>query len=172
MAENEVPSENPAPAPGDNLSAEEIQKQLSEQIEKHKIDFLYLRAEFENYKKHNLKERSDLIKYGSERVARDLLSVLDNFDRALAVEIKPDTIEQFYKGVQLTANDLKALLSKHGVTEVPTQGAVFDPNFHEALTSESSDEVPAGHVLRVFQKAYKLHDKLIRPAQVVVAKKD
>ena len=71
----------------------------------------------------------------------------------------------------MTAQELKGLLQRHGVTEVPSEGQAFDPNVHEALSSEVNDKVEPGHISRVFQKAYKLHDKLVRPAQVAVAKK-
>lgn len=148
----------------------DLQK-LQEQAEKSKNDYLYLRAEFENYKKHAVKERSDIMKYGAERMARDLLAVLDNFERALETQVTPENFGVFKQGVEMTAAELKSLLSKNGVSEMKAEGVPFDPNVHEALTSEASDSVPAGHVLRVFQKAYKIHDKLLRPAQVVVAKK-
>ena len=150
--------------------SEEIKK-LQEQAEKYKNDGLYLRAEFDNYRRNVIKERSELLKFGSERLVRDLLSVIDNFERALEAKISTENMATFKQGIEMTATDLKNLLQKHGVTEVPTLGHTFDPAAHEALSSEPSDKVEAGKVLRVFQKAYKLHDKLIRPAQVVVAKK-
>lgn len=149
--------------------SKEVQS-LQEQAEKYKNDYLYLRAEFENYKKHMIKERSELMKYGAERVARDLLGVIDNFERALAVQVTPENAPMFRQGVEMTASELRQALSRHGITEVAAEGQPFDPAVHEALSSEVSATVPSGHVLRVFQKAYKLHDKLIRPAQVVVAK--
>lgn len=148
----------------------EIQK-IQEQAEKFKNDYLYLRAEFENFKKHAVKERSDLVKYGAERMARDLLGVLDNFDRALAIPVTPENANAFKQGVEMTANELRNALQKHGIVEVKSEGQPFDPNVHEALTSEASETAAPGSVLRVFQKAYKMYDKLIRPAQVVVAKK-
>lgn len=165
---------NGSPAEGEGKSSFDLSgdiQKLQEQAEKSKNDYLYLRAEFENYKKHAIKERSDIVKYGAERVVRDLLGVLDNFERALSTQITPENFAIFRQGVELTANELRATLAKNGVTEVKSEGHPFDPSVHEALTSEVSDSVPAGNVLRVFQKAYKLHDKLIRPAQVVVAKR-
>lgn len=148
----------------------EIQK-LQEQAEKFKNDYLYLRAEFENYKRNTIKERSDLIKYGGERFIRDLLEVVDNFERALQANISSENIGTFKKGVELTAQELKTLLQKHSVNEIPAEGAPFDPSVHEALASEPSEQVAPGHILRVFKKPYKLHDKIIRPGQVVIAKK-
>lgn len=150
--------------------ANETQK-LQEELAKFKNEYLYLRAEFDNYKRHAIKERADFLKYGSERLARDLLGVLDNFERALATKLTSETLAQFSKGIEMTAQELKNTLQKHGIQEMPCEGAPFDPNFHEALTSEPTTTVPEGHVLRVFQKAYKFHEKILRPAHVVVAKK-
>lgn len=163
--------ENGAP-PKEEVSdvATELQK-LQEQAEKFKNEYLYLRAEFENYKKHAIKERSELLKFGAERFARDILGVVDNFERGLAAAASSENLASFKKGVELTASELRNVLQKNGVTELPAEGLAFDPNHHEALASEPSDAVPEGNVLRVFQKAYRLHDKLLRPAQVVVAKK-
>ncbi|MBX3033618.1 MAG: nucleotide exchange factor GrpE [Bdellovibrionaceae bacterium] len=144
---------------------------LQEQAEKAKNDYLYLRAEMENYKRHAIKERSEILKYGCERLVRDLLGVIDNFERALAINVTAENFPSFKQGVDLTAAELKAVLQRHGVTEIPADGVAFDPAMHEALSSEATEQVPAGHVSRVFQKAYRLHDKLVRPAQVVVAKK-
>src|SRR5690606_602531 len=80
------------------------------EAEKFKNEFLYLRAEFENYKKQAAKERSDLRKYGAERLIVDLLSVLDVFDLALATEVTPENVENFRKGVEMTAAELKNVL--------------------------------------------------------------
>jgi len=145
-------------------------QELKALAEKHLNDFLYLRADFDNYKKQAIKERSDYLKYGSERLAVEVLGVLDNFERALETKITPENLANFVKGVEMTAHELRAVLQKFGVSEIPSVGKPFDPNVHEALSSEESKEFPAGHVVRVFKKPYKLHDKVIRPGQVVVAK--
>lgn len=161
---------NPSVSPAENSASVELQK-IQEQAEKYKNDFLYMRAEFENYKRNAIKERSELIKYGGERFIRDLLDVVDNFERAIKVNVTADNLTTFKQGVEMTANELKNLLGKHSIVEIPSEGAPFDPAFHEALSSETTDKFPAGHVSQVFKKAYKLHDKVIRTGQVVVAKK-
>ena len=143
---------------------------LQEQADKFRNEYLYLRAEFDNYKKNAIKERSDLLKYGAERLARDLVGVLDNFERALSTKVTAETIQTFQKGVELTAQELRKVLHNHGIQEMPSEGQPFNPAHHEALSSEGSATIPEGHVLRVFQKAYKYHDKILRPAHVVVAK--
>lgn len=146
-------------------------KALQEQSEKFKNDYLYLRAEFENYKRNSIKERAETLKYGSERLINEILNVVDNFERALQVKITQDNLNTYTQGVQMTANELKSVLQRHGVSEVQSDGQPFDPNIHEALSSEPTTEVEEGYVFRVFKKAYKLHEKIIRPAQVVVARK-
>lgn len=138
--------------------------------EKFKNEYLYLRAEFENYKRNAIKERSELLKYGSERLLVDVLGVLDNFERALETKATPENFSNYVKGVEMTAQEFKAALAKFGVTAVDSEGKAFDPAIHEALSAEETDKIPPGHISRVFKKPYKLHDKVIRTGQVVVAK--
>ncbi len=140
-----------------------------EEAAKWKNEFLYLKAEFENYKRNAIKERSDLLKFGAERVSRDLLEVVDNFERALQVKFTPETAATFKVGVEMTAKELKDLLAKHGVQEIPSEGKPFNPAHHEAISAEPSSTIAEGHVARVFKKPYKLHDKVIRMGQVIVA---
>ena len=140
------------------------------EADKFKNEYLYLRAEFENYKKNVIKERSDLRKYGSERVFTDMLNVLDIFETALATPATPENHTNFRKGVEMTANELRSIFTRHGVLEIPAKGVPFDPAMHEALSSEETSESAPGTVTQVFKKPYKLHDRVIRPGQVVVAK--
>lgn len=146
-------------------------EQLKAEADKFKNDFLYLRAEFENYKRNALKERADLLKFGSERFVKDFLTSFDNFDRALSTQVTAENYAQFVQGVQMTAKQMGDLLVKHNVVEVLSDQKPFDPLHHEAVGTEATDKVPEGHIVRTLQKAYKMHDKLIRPAQVIVAKK-
>ncbi len=139
--------------------------------EKFKSDLLYLKAEFDNYKRQAIKERSDLLKYGAERFVKDLLPILDNFERALEMKVSADNFPTFVKGVEMTSSELKGLLIKHSIVEVPAEGLPFDPSIHEALSAEATDKMPPGYVTRVFQKPYKFHEKVIRTGQVVVAQK-
>lgn len=167
---SEAQNQTPNGADVNSAAPSELQK-AQEDAAKWKNDYLYLKAEFENYKRHAIKERSDTLKYSGEKVFRDLLPVLDNFERALQVQASAENLSTYVKGVELTANQIRELLARHGVVEVPSEGQPFDPAVHEALTSEATDAVAPGHVFRVFQRAYKYHEKLLRPGQVVVAKK-
>ncbi len=167
--ENEKNSSDEAPS---STSGPEAAQNHQELIEKLKNDYLYLRAEFDNYRRHVVKERSDLQKYAAEKILHDLLGIIDNFDMALSFKLTAENMSNYTKGVEMISKELRGLLHKNGVLEVKSDGEPFDPNLHEALTNEASEAVPAGHVLRTFKKGYRLHEKLIRPAQVVVSKKN
>lgn len=144
--------------------------ELKSELAKYKNDYLYLRAEFDNFRKQSIKERSDLRKYASERIIVELLDILDVFETALKMEITSENAADFRKGVELISHQLHSLLSRHGVEEIPAHGLPFDPNHHEAISSEETEKMPSGHITQVFKKPYKLHERVIRPGQVVVAK--
>jgi molecular chaperone GrpE len=152
-----------------SIAADPVAEAKNE-ADKFKNEYLYLRAEFENFKRQAVKERSDLRKYGAERLVADLLNVLDIFETALATELNPDNVSNFKKGIELTSNELRAVLQRHGVAEVPSKGTAFDPSVHEALSSHETNEVEPGTITEVFKKPYKLHDRVVRPGQVVVAR--
>lgn len=154
--------------PGEKSTSQAIAK-LEADLASAKADFLYLRAEFDNYRKNSIKERSDLTKYGAERLAQALLQVLDIFETALTSEVTPENFKSFHKGIQMTATELQKALSGQGILPLDALGLPFDPLIHEAIGAEDSDSVAAGHILRVLRKAYKIHDKVLRPAQVIVA---
>ena len=143
--------------------------QASEE-EKYKNEYLYLRAEFDNYRKQTIKERSELIKYGNENLIRNLLNVLDIFNRALESDVNAENFLEFKNGIDLTAQEFTKVLDQFGVKELGSIGDAYDPAVYEALSAEATTEVKEGHIFRIFKKAYKLHEKVIRPGQVVVAK--
>ncbi len=168
--ENKSETKNEAAANLEEATAAKSELETAiEESAKWKNDFLYLKAEFENYKRNAIKERSELLKFGTERIARDILDVVDNFERALQTQLTPETIPTYKTGIEMTAKELKDLLAKHGVQEIPSHGQPFNPSFHEALSSEPTSAFPTGHISKVFKKPYKLHDKVIRTGQVIVA---
>lgn len=159
--------------PSTNVSSASEPSALLEaekKAEQFRNDYLYLRAEFDNYKKHVIRERSELVKYGIERFAVELLAVIDNFDRARALQVTSENFPSFVTGIEMTAGEFKGLLQRFGISEVPSEDVAFDPNVHEALGAEERADLPEGQVARVLRKPYRLHDKLIRPGQVIVAK--
>ncbi|MAF91250.1 MAG: nucleotide exchange factor GrpE [Bdellovibrionaceae bacterium] len=143
---------------------------LREELTKAKNDYLYLRADFDNYRKKMIEERSSWKKYGSEGVLRQIIAVLDNFDLALMTEVNPENLQSFHEGVKMIRAEMGSSLETAGVKEIEVMGKAFDPQIHEALGAEESSEVEDGHVLRVFKRGYKLHDRILRPAQVIIAK--
>lgn len=164
------PQDNGQENSPDENNAASLLEELKAQGEKLKNDYLYLRAEFDTYRRNAIKERSDAAKYGAERLLNDILGVLDNFERALATKMTADNVADFRKGIEMTASELKSVLNKHGVSEVPIEhGKPFDPTVHEALSSEPHETMAPGSVTRVLRKPYKLHDRVLRPGQVVVA---
>ncbi len=125
-------------------------------------------AEFENLKKRTEREKEEAVRYGTASVLGGLLDVLDNFDRALAAEPELSDHHSFYEGMKLIARHLKEILRGEGLSEISPEGEPFDPFYHEAMMREETDEVPDNTVLEVFQKGYKLRDRLLRPARVKV----
>ena len=149
---------------------EEIEKYKKE-LEQYKKDFLYLKAEFDNYKKRTLSERSELLKYASEALAIEILEVVDIFERALSFKIDPQNVQSFADGIKMVYSSFLNVLKRQGIEEVPILGKAFDPHLCNALSSEATDKFPPEHISQVIKKCYKLHEKVIRFGQVIVAQK-
>ena len=134
----------------------------------HEFKDRYLRtlADFENFRKRSERERNDYFKYAMAGVIKDLLPVLDNFDRALEHAEEGD---DFHKGVALIYKQLFDVLHRHGLRSIEEAGIHFDPNIHEGVVTEEDPSVPNHTVVAVLQKGYFLHDRLLRPAMVKVA---
>lgn len=129
-------------------------------------------ADFDNFKKRAARERQDAARYANESLIQKLLPVLDNFEMALAAAQTGQTanLQSLTDGVAMIQQQLKAALVEFGVEEVDATGKPFDPNLHEAVSQQESAAVAEGHVLQQLRKGYKLRDRLLRPATVVVAK--
>jgi len=128
----------------------------------------YLRtlADFENFRKRSEREKADFQRYALVGMVRDLLPVLDNFDRGLEHAEEGD---EFHKGMALIYKQLFDVLQRHGLKPVTESGVRFDPNIHEGVVRVEDPSVPSHTVVAVLQKGYFLHDRLIRPAMVKVA---
>ncbi len=147
------------------------QKQDQEQ-EDYKKKFLYLAAEFENLKKRFEREKSDLLKYGSEKLLRAMLEVVDNLERTLSA-IKNDEDEKVKNitiGIDMVYKLFIESLKTFGLEQINALGEEFDPNFHEAMSQESVEGKKEMEVIREFEKGYILNGRLLRPSKVVVAK--
>ena len=130
-------------------------------------------AEFENFKKRAARERQEAIKFANESLLGRLIPVLDNFEMALAAtsQAKENSTESLKAGVDMIAGHLRNLLIEAGLEEIDATGKPFDPNLHEAVSQQETVEAPEGQVVQQIRKGYKLKERLIRPATVVVAKK-
>ena len=142
-----------------------LETELQETRDKH----LRLAAEFENFKKRTTRERSDSIKFSNERILKDFLSIVDNLDRALQHAKEGSEGESLVQGVELVHKQCIDLLTRFNVTAVDAVGAQFDPVVHQAVSQVKTDEHPENTVADEFQKGYRLHDRLLRPALVTVA---
>lgn len=127
--------------------------------------YLRLLAEFQNYKKRTEKEKTDLYSYANEKIMAELLEVLDNFERAL----EQDAGDGFKEGMELIFTQLTNVLTKAGLAEITALGEDFDPNVHNAVMAEETEEYESGKVSGVMQKGYTLNGKVIRPSMVKVA---
>ena len=149
-------------------------KLLAAETERDEAKNRYLRtaADLENFRKRTAREKDDMRKYGIDRVVLELLPVIDNLDRALDHAEKSETsATSIVDGVRMVYRQFLTSLEKHGVTSFDAKGQHFDPTKHEAIQQVETPEFDTGTVMEQYQKGYFLHDRLIRPALVAVAKK-
>lgn len=152
----------------------ELDKKTAEVAEKHNL-YLRAMAEMENVRRRLEKEKEETAKYAVGKFAKDILSVGDNFQRAIAAvpqeaaESDP-ALKSFLDGVVLAERDFSAALERHGVRQIDPVGQPFNPHHHQAVMEQENSTVPAGTVLQVFQVGYLLEDRCLRPAMVVVSK--
>jgi len=128
-------------------------------------------ADFENYKKRATRERQESSTYANESLLQKLIPILDTFEMALAAAASNGASAQSLQtGVAMIYNQLKSTLAEAGLEEIDARGKNFDPNLHEAVSEQETDEVPDGHVAQQIRKGYKFRNRLVRPAGVIVAK--
>jgi molecular chaperone GrpE len=154
------------------LTAEQIEDLTARaaKAEEHWDRYVRAVAELDNYRKRVARERTELIQQANERLIRELLPVLDNFEAALTTAGNAAQFEAFKAGVAMILNQLRQVLAAAGVQEIDATGQPFDPAQHEAVAHQETRAVPEGHVLQQTRKGYRLNGRLLRPASVVVAK--
>jgi len=170
-AENER-SKEPAEKRKEPTSLETLQDQLAEKTREATETFdkwLRLRAEFENYKKRMQKEKADLMRFGNESLLKSILPILDNLERAInhGKDLREKT--SLLEGVELTLKQFLDTLERFGVKPVLAMGEVFDPEKHEAISYQESDQEPHRVISEVL-KGYLFHERLLRPAKVIVSR--
>ena len=159
---------------GDSEHADQLKSQLADlqqQLAAARDGQLRAAAELDNVRKRAEREISTASKYGAERVLADLLAVADSLELGLKAATAPDAdARAIADGVGLTFKQLHGFLEKHGVKVVDPAGQPFNPDWHEAVSVHESSSVAPNHVVAVMQKGYRLHDRLLRPAMVTVAR--
>jgi molecular chaperone GrpE len=131
---------------------------------------LRLQAEFENFKKRTAKERMELVKFANEGLLLEMIPILDSLDRAIESAKGNSNMENLLEGLELVRRLLSVLLERAGVKEIASQGQPFDPQLHEAIMVEASGAHPDNTVVEEIQRGYLLHNRVLRPAMVRVAK--
>ena len=166
--ESLVPIE-PATVTAEQL--EELKTQAAK-ADEHWQRLLRTTADLENFKKRAAREKQEAIRFANEGLIEKLVPVLDNFDMALAAAqgSTGESAQSLQTGIAMIYQQLRSVLTDAGLEEITAAGQKFDPNWHEAVSQQESSEVPDGQVLQQLRKGYKLRERLLRPATVIVAK--
>lgn len=159
----------------DNEKQNELEENLRDEIEQLRDEKLRLLADMENLRKRSDRDRMDTIRYGNINFARDILSLGDNLSRALDAipkdAEKTETITNLINGLRMVQREFTLILEKHGIKKIEALNQRFDHNFHQAMMEIESEEVEEGIVIQEIQSGYNMHDRLLRPSMVGVAKK-
>ena len=158
-----------------NEKQNELEENLRDEIEQLRDEKLRLLADMENLRKRSDRDRMDSIRYGNINFARDILSLGDNLSRALDAipkdAEKTETITNLINGLRMVQREFTSILEKHGIKKIEALNQRFDHNFHQAMMEIESEEVEEGIVIQEIQSGYNMHDRLLRPSMVGVAKK-
>lgn len=163
------PKAEPSPLDKAKAEADKEIAGLKKSAEDAQDRYIRLMAEFDNFRRRSAKEQVELIETANAKLLGKLSEVLDNFERAFDAGNKAQDLAAFEKGMQLIHAQFEKILKDAGLEQIDPVGNPFDPNFHEALMSQPSETVPQEHVAQVFQKGYKIKNKLLKTAKVIVS---
>ena len=163
MPEEPEAADAAAPAAGD---LESLRAELAEANDR----TLRVQAELENFRKRSRREYEEAQRYREIDLLRDLLPVLDNVLRAIEAAEKTTDVESLRSGFRMTAQQIEKVLGSHGCQTIETDGTAFDPTVHDAILQQDAAGVAPGTVVGTASRGYRLHDRVVRPAQVIVAK--
>jgi len=171
VSEKNDSGEEKKDAAGDPLKETQVELETAKQEAKETYDrFLRVSAEFENYKKRSAREMDDFRKFANQSLIKEMLAVVDNLERALNSSNGNNSNDKcMADGVNLTLKDILKVFEKFNVKPIESIGQIFDPNFHQAMMQEETDDYPENTVITELQKGYMIHDRLLRPSMVVVA---
>src|SRR3989449_7788615 len=164
------PSASSAPSTvTDQIDTEDAMAGLQADLDRFRDLALRSQADFENYKKRSAREKEEAIKYANSALLERLVAIIDNFELGLAAAKEQGEQSPIYSGMVLVQKQLNDLLAENGLHPIEAEGKKFDPNVHEAIAHEPSDQVPEGFVLRQARRGYRFKDRLLRPAKGVVS---
>jgi molecular chaperone GrpE len=156
------------------ITAEQLKelKERAAKADEHWDRLLRTTADFDNFRKRATREKQDAIKFANESLLQKLVPVLDTFDMALtaAQNGQSDAVKSLQTGISMVYQQFRSTLADAGLEEVDAMGKAFDPNLHEAVSQQETAAVPEGQVVQQLRKGYKLRERLLRPATVIVAK--
>ena len=161
--------DKPAGATLDAEGTDDAVASLQSDLDRFRDLALRTQADFENYKKRCARERDDAIKYANSSLLERLLPIVDNFELGLSAARGEGEDSPVFSGMSMVLKQLSDFLSENGLRPIDAVGHKFDPNLHEAIAHEPSDEVAEGKVIRQTRRGYRLKDRLLRPATVVVS---
>lgn len=164
-----IPSSAAGGADSAQGEAEDPTASLQADLDRFRDLALRSQADFENYKKRSAREKEDAIKYANSSLLERLVGIIDNFELGLSAAKEHGANSPIYSGMVLVQKQLNDLLGENGLQPIEAEGKTFDPNLHEAIAHEPSDEFPEGIVVRQARRGYRLKDRLLRPAKVVVS---
>lgn len=153
----------------EDACADDESRDVEKELAAEKDRALRLQAEMQNLRNRTSRELSDERRYGAMPVLKDLLPVVDNIDRAIEAAEKQDESAGLLEGFKLVRQQLVNVLQQHKCEPIEALGEVFDPQVHEAILKQPSEEYPADHVMMVTQQGYQLHERVVRPSQVIVS---
>lgn len=157
------------PAGSEQSETDDATEGLQADLDRFRDLALRSQADFENYKKRAAREKEDATKYANRSLLERLVAIVDNFELGLSAARADAEKSQIYSGMNLVLKQLNDFLAENGVQPIEAEGQKFDPNLHEAIAQEPSEEVREGNVIRQTRRGYRLRDRLLRPSAVVVS---
>jgi len=164
QSQTDTPSTDNGGSDGDDPTAG-----LQADLDRFRDLALRSQADFDNFKKRAAREKEDAIKYANSSLLERLIAIVDNFELGLAAAKEEGQASPIYSGMNMVLKQLTDFLADNGLKPIDAEGQKFDPNLHEAIAHEPSDEFPEGVVMRQMRRGYRLKDRLLRPSSVVVS---
>ena len=156
------------PAPGEEKETSS-QQRLSAELQEAKDRAMRIQAELENYRKRVARQTEEQLRYANLPLMRDLLPVLDNMERAIEAAEKARNAAGLLEGFKMVLRQFEDVLVRHHCVRIEALGSPFDPHLHEAISQQHCEEHPAGTIVQVTQTGFQLHDRVVRPSQVIVS---